>query len=89
MTRPISSKSATLCHGAAGDAVEIQQAGGMEEFKRGLDAAGYERGYEDGYKAGIAAGYAHAFQNMDERIGSLEKSLRRNDGDADRHPGLH
>lgn len=64
MTRPITSRSGVRCYGAAGDAVEIQRAGGMNNFKKSL--------YEEGYKAGIAAGYEHAFKSLEKRVSALE-----------------
>jgi hypothetical protein len=89
VTRPINSKSGTPCHGAAGDAVEIQQAGGMNAFKQGLYAAGYEAAYATGYAAGYAAGYAEAYKNLDERVSSLEKRQPNHDGGANHHLGHH
>ena len=70
MTRPISAKSGVPCYGAAGDAVEIQQAGGMKAFKEGL----YNSGRDEGFKAGYAAGYSDAMQKLDERLSNLENA---------------
>lgn len=46
MTQPKYAKSGTPCYGAASDAVEIEQAGGIKAFKQGLHDAGYKAGYE-------------------------------------------
>jgi flagellar biosynthesis/type III secretory pathway protein FliH len=70
MSRPIEAKNGTLCQGAAGDAVEIQQAGGMNKFKQSLKESGYLDGFKDGYKEG----YQDATEAMEARISKLEEA---------------
>ena len=65
MTRPNHSKSGTLCFGAAADAVELQEAGGLEKLK----LAEYNKGYLKGYKDG----YGEAIQDLTDRVENLEK----------------
>jgi len=83
MSRPITAETGTPCYGAAGDAVEIQQAGGMQKFKQGLMDAGREAGF----KAGYAEGYSDAMRNLESRVSNLENQGNRpnNSGDQPRH----
>lgn len=85
MTRPISAKSGQPCYGAAGDAVEIQQAGGMTAFKQGLHSAGYD----EGFKAGYAMAYADAIQKLDQRVSKLENPQTSHHGRAGDQPRAH
>lgn len=86
MTRPITAKTGMPCYGAAGDSVEIQQAGGMQKFKQGLMDAGREAGF----KAGYAAGYSDAMHDLESRVRNLENQshIPKNFGDQPR-PNAH
>lgn len=81
MTRPIKAKSGTECYGAAGDAVEIQQAGGMQAFKLGLLNAGYREGY--------AAGQTDARRELESRLSALEKTQYQRDSITQQQPRAH
>lgn len=81
MTRPIKAKSGTPCYGAAGDAVEIQQAGGMQAFKLGL--------LNEGFRAGYAVGQADAKKDLESRLSKLESAQRRGDDGDQPRPGVH
>lgn len=71
MTRPIASRSGVLCHGAAGDAVELQRAGGLKTLKQDL----YDAGRDAGFKEGFAAGYSAAFADLERRVSSIENVM--------------